>query len=270
MVLMKLKGFLRRVHRWPVLLPPTNSPPRSLDQHLTESFTRKRGSSFSEASLATPITPDPGRSRARGRQQETPTKTPEILSPVVPIERKSSAAESALELLRNKHQTGRTSSTGSSKTSPANSIVLERHARTASEQSQRNQPPNFRSMLSKISQGLPTAPSAHSATSSEASQAVQANLASRPRMTRSPSAPAISQRKTSIGAASLAVMLNSTPPPSSLMYPPELAGLLDGEHHTDGLATRFEAGWPLLERWLVAIGGGSGEGDFGRVVIIYR
>lgn len=70
-------------------------------------------------------------------------------------------------------------------------------------------------------------------------------------------------------------------------YPPELLPLLDGEHHTDELAVRFEVGWPVLEGWLVAAGGGrvsgaddddwNGEGgeegrdvDFGRVCIIYR
>jgi hypothetical protein len=53
-------------------------------------------------------------------------------------------------------------------------------------------------------------------------------------------------------------------------YPPDLLPLLDGEHHTDELSTRFEAGWPLLEQWLVAAGGGKGDGDFGRVSIVYR
>jgi nitrogen permease regulator 2-like protein len=46
--------------------------------------------------------------------------------------------------------------------------------------------------------------------------------------------------------------------------------LLDGEHHTDELAVGFEAGWPLLEQWLVSIGDGKGDGDFGKVLIIYR
>lgn len=46
--------------------------------------------------------------------------------------------------------------------------------------------------------------------------------------------------------------------------------MLDGEHHADELSTEFEAGWPLLERWLTEAGGGSGDGDFGRVAIIYR
>ena len=57
---------------------------------------------------------------------------------------------------------------------------------------------------------------------------------------------------------------------STLVVPSELAQLLDGEHHTDELATKFEAGWPMLQKWLVAIGEGSGDGDFGRVVMVYR
>ena len=59
-------------------------------------------------------------------------------------------------------------------------------------------------------------------------------------------------------------------PGAQLAVPPGLLSLLDGEHHTDELSVRFEAGWPLLEQWLVSIGGGGGDGDYGRVVIIYK
>ncbi len=52
--------------------------------------------------------------------------------------------------------------------------------------------------------------------------------------------------------------------------PPGLIPLLDGDRHTDELSVRFEVGWPLLEQWLIAIGGGKGDGDYGRVAIIYR
>jgi hypothetical protein len=80
---------------------------------------------------------------------------------------------------------------------------------------------------------------------------------SRPtRISRSPSAPHLVQ--SGHGQA--------VPP----TVPPELQGLLDGEHHTDELSVRFEAGWPLLEQWLLTIGGGSGDGDYGRVVVIYK
>ncbi|KDQ61032.1 hypothetical protein JAAARDRAFT_124903 [Jaapia argillacea MUCL 33604] len=46
--------------------------------------------------------------------------------------------------------------------------------------------------------------------------------------------------------------------------------LLDGEHHTDELCSKFEVGWPLLEQWLIAAGDGKGDGDYGRVAIIHR
>jgi len=46
--------------------------------------------------------------------------------------------------------------------------------------------------------------------------------------------------------------------------------MLDGDHHTDELSVKFEAGWPLLEQWLIAIGRGKGDGDYGNVFIIYR
>lgn len=55
-----------------------------------------------------------------------------------------------------------------------------------------------------------------------------------------------------------------------LEYPPQLIPLLDGEHHTDELCTKFEVGWPLLEKWLELIGGGEIGSEEGRVVIIYR
>lgn len=50
----------------------------------------------------------------------------------------------------------------------------------------------------------------------------------------------------------------------------QLQGLLDGTRHTDELGVQFELGWPALEKHLVVIGGGKGEGDFGRVEIICR
>jgi hypothetical protein len=78
---------------------------------------------------------------------------------------------------------------------------------------------------------------------------------SRPRTLRSPSTPMLQQLNG----------VNSRP------YPPELIPLLDGDHHTDEIGVRLNVGWPQLEEWLVALGGGQGDGDFGEhVVILYR
>jgi len=76
----------------------------------------------------------------------------------------------------------------------------------------------------------------------------------RPRLSRSPS------------AQTLSVSQGQQP----LQIPPGLKDLLDGTRHSDELGVQFEAGWPLLEKYLVAIGGGKSDGDFGCVEIIYR
>lgn len=80
----------------------------------------------------------------------------------------------------------------------------------------------------------------------------------RPRVERSPSAPVVSQ------VYAQPVMHTAA------AFPKELLPLLDGEHHTDELCTRFEVGWPVLRQWLMMAGGGKGDGDFGQVAIIYR
>ena len=87
----------------------------------------------------------------------------------------------------------------------------------------------------------------------------------RPRLSRSPSSPAIKTQSNGGAAAPAPVLVSQ-----SLAYPAALVPLLDGEHHADELCCHFEVGWPTLERWLVAVGGGSGDGDFGKVLIIYR
>ena len=60
------------------------------------------------------------------------------------------------------------------------------------------------------------------------------------------------------------------PPPRDIIEPEGLRELLDGTRHTDELGVIFEAGWPLMEKWLTMIGGGKGEGDLGRVMLIIR
>ncbi|TFK55086.1 NPR2-domain-containing protein [Heliocybe sulcata] len=52
---------------------------------------------------------------------------------------------------------------------------------------------------------------------------------------------------------------------SQSAFPPTFLELLDGEHHSDELGTKFEVGWPMLEVWLAAI-----PESEGRVEVIYR
>ncbi len=90
----------------------------------------------------------------------------------------------------------------------------------------------------------------------------------RPRLSRSPSAPHLTQQQQQI--TTVIVSAGPQSGPHARPPPQELISLLDGDHHTDELSVRFEAGWPLLEQWLVSIGKGTGNSDYGRVSMIYR
>ena len=199
-------------------------------------------------------------------------------------QRKPSAAENALELLRNQHQRRRADSaaTTGGRSIKGELVFARRTSEKGVERGERGfdnpnvrQPPqNLRSMLSKLSQGLPgSQPSDPPAPPS--SPVMNAHPV--PLYVRSSGPPPTpiqqSQRtsRTSFGSGGIGLGVDSgIGAVSTLVVPSELAQLLDGEHHTDELATKFEAGWPMLQKWLVAIGEGSGDGDFGRVVMVYR
>lgn len=90
----------------------------------------------------------------------------------------------------------------------------------------------------------------------------------RPRLSRSPSAPHLAQQQQQ--QITTVVSTGAQTGPHTKQPPPELISLLDGDHHTDELSVRFEAGWPILDHWLATIGGGAGNGDYGCVSVIYR
>lgn len=200
-------------------------------------------------------------------------------------QRKPSAAENALELLRNQHQRPRADSVGTTRgQSIKDELVFarrtldkgpERGERGSDGSNVRQPPQNLRSMLSRLSQGLPGSqppePPAPPSSPVMAAHLVPLHAA---RSSDSPSTPVQqSQRisKASFSSSGIGWGTDSgVGTVSTLVVPSELPQLLDGGHHTDELATKFEAGWPTLQRWLVAIGGGSEDGDFGRVVMVYR
>lgn len=228
---------------------------------------------YSSSPIAAPIDLSPSQNLLRGRTPQTtpvvPSLSPDsVASPVLTSPRpaaatfpsipgrarRASAAEKVLEQLRNRdiQKTGGSPRTswihytnefepgiGITATTTADSPV-----RTGGSESRRQS-------LSLFPANPPPSPVLAKAT-------ITATMTpSRPQISRSPSASVLQTRN---GADS-----RGSPP-----YPKDLLPLLDGEHHTDELAVRFEAGWPLMEQWLLAIGGGDGPGDFGRVAIIYR
>ncbi|KAJ7685309.1 nitrogen permease regulator 2-domain-containing protein [Mycena polygramma] len=272
-----IKGFLRRVHRWPVLLPVVPDSSRSDPVDMASISNRRRMNSlsgsmqfggYSSSPVTPPIDPSASQNLLRGR---TPQTTPVVpsLSPdsvaislsrptppttTAPRVRRASAAEKVLEQLRNRdiQKTG-----GSPRTSWIHYTNESEPGITATTTTPQDSPvrnggaESRRQSLSGFPANPPPSPILAKAT-------VTATLStpSRPRLSQSPSAPVTPFN----GANSW----GSTP------YPKELLALLDGENHTDELAVRFEAGWPLLQQWLITIGGGEGPEDYGRVAIIYR
>ena len=243
------QGFLRRVHRWPMLL--TDDFQQSLESKPTATLppspvSRKRAISLTVTSPAS------SNARPRRRTSEAvPAFAAAALSahsPIGTVSPPSRAAEASLGTLRSR--AAPTPPPPPPPTSPPTIRVRDprRHSMAMS------------ASLFEIAQAL-AAPVAEP----------RLQHAVRPRPSRSPSSPAVTKATTattqSNGAAPAPMPVLVSQP---LAYPPSLVPLLDGEHHTDELCCRFEVGWPTLERWLVTVGEGSGDGDFGKLLIIYR
>ncbi|KAI0320748.1 nitrogen permease regulator 2-domain-containing protein [Amylostereum chailletii] len=272
-----IKGFLRRIHRWPILVEE-GEPQDPKDEKVSTSPSpsgRKRAVSLTTPMLPTfntPVTPV-GTRRRRTSEISPPfvsVTTDSVQGTASPPPRLStaSAAEVSLGQLqaRGIQQPGHSASTqlsvgGSTRTartlgSPNKRAEMRRHSLISP------------TSLYEIAQSLarpPTAPTSSAIDQPLFSDVGRANqfgpLPSRPRVSRSPTSTMIA------GSQNPSTTVPTAPVP---LYPPELLTLLDGEHHTDELCTRFEVGWPTLETWLVAAGGGKGDGDYGRVLIIYR
>lgn len=268
-----IKGFLRRVHRWPFLsqpltleITPQNTSTRARTNSLTEGFMR-----HSLMSPTSPVTSDGSYpSLIRGKAIAATTTATSSISPDTVISgpstplspsrlRRASAAEKVLEQVRSrdiqKASSPRTSwiqYPASSSYSPTlNSSTPAIIATTSTPQ---ESPTNT---LGGSSESRRMA-LLHSTVPPNSPIISKAVLPQRPRLSRSPSAPAFSHLPAENGF------------PTIPTRPAELSFLLDGEHHTDELAVRFEVGWSVLEQWLVDIGGGKGDGDYGNVSIIYR
>jgi hypothetical protein len=219
------QGFLRRVHRWPIL-QADDAQPETKTTTLPPSpiGPRKRASSLTVPPL---VSSSSIRAKRRTSDAMLAFATVSAHSTSGTVSLPPRAAEASLGTFRSR---------GSAPPSSPQT-VRARHASATP------------ASLFEITQTLGPPPPV------------------RPRLSRSPSSPAIkTQTQTNSGTPAPAPVLASQP----LAYPPALVPLLDGEHHADELCCQFEVGWPTLERWLVVVGGGSGDGDFSNVLIIYR
>ncbi|KLO11895.1 NPR2-domain-containing protein [Schizopora paradoxa] len=287
-----IKGFLRRVHRWPVLLPEKDrkSPTvgrrrgRSLNMSissvivnsggsasptnvLSETAFHLNGSSTRISDNTSSATNGLARTISHGDQRAI------LTSPV----RRGSHAEKYLEQFRKEIDAAksggamagqRDSTSGMVSTSPRTTRFVRPHHQQVQAAAQDSIDGVMGGRRYSLQQPMVT--QIHTAGGLQPSNSLSGPFNSssgdllenasglatptRPRLSRSPSAQTIGVSQGQ----------------QSLQVPPGLKDLLDGTRHSDELGVQFEAGWPLLEKYLVAIGGGRGDGDFGRVEIIYR
>lgn len=251
-----IKGFLRRVHRYPVLLPSDVSPSNNR---------RRQSISSTSPQLKTHTQPSPTSTSTepsriiRGSSHALISSEHSVHSPTIETEsslnaqRRTSAAEKVLEQLhvRGSIPTPRVPTASSASLDGGGGNYLGRpigrqRVNSDTQQQFTLHSSAFSSAASEVGEGIKRS-SIYNPTFGPMSTSRSAGAS------RSPSVITVQQIHTPSPQGSVQTLL--TPPP-------ELMPLLDGEHHTDELATRFEAGWPLLQQWLVAIGGGKGNGDF--------
>lgn len=250
------QGFLRRVHRWPMYTGAGDSPTAAQE---------KVGTPSDLSWTPTGSRPEQPLRHAPRAQEPLPTVVSagaELVTAratasndIQPL-RRTSLAESTLEQLRNreaqKHRdtfpTRRTRGQRSDSIATVTSEYYRRQPLSTAFGTSQITPPSPRNLM-KVSPDI--ASGADLVDSEHSSGGLSVMTISRPRLSRSPSIP---------------VAVPQVPGPP---YPSDLKNLLDGEHHTDELCTRFEVGLPVLEQWLRIIGGGE-NGDFGQVAIIYR
>ncbi|KAH8116861.1 NPR2-domain-containing protein [Phellopilus nigrolimitatus] len=292
-----IKGFLRRVHRWPVLIPAaTTEKEKERERRASSaSFGRRRGKSLtmhmaplvgpkSPGATTPPIVADAAFNRnsisfsrnidtslvgtaatssGPGRHALQPEGGDRTRTLSTPMRRASVAEKYQEQKFRREIDNAPAALTtgtgaGAGELSTANT---QRYSRAYQGAGAQDAPLGRRHSLvqplisyaSAATSGLPNSTSMlSSSTTTEygvngETSGLPIPTAARPRLSRSPSSQ----------VAVLAQM-------------PGLKELLDGTRHTDELGVRFELGWPALEKLLITIGGGKGDGDFGRVEIIYR
>ncbi|KAF8798191.1 NPR2-domain-containing protein [Phlegmacium glaucopus] len=291
-----IKGFLQRVHRYPVYLPsPLESLYPSTDPS-NPTIVRKRAKSLSGANIRFPVygttSEDSFAIHAPGQTGlsslplepfgaiETPLSS---ASPVIISQshraRRASAAERVLEQLRGRDMQKNTTTTALP--SPRTSWINGRPENI--------QNPTTITTTKTVTTTTPVSSADATAAASSTTQVSSSsqespskgfgNRRSAPRR-QSLVSPAVPPPSPNIPKHILtparptrqSSQLSHTNPGhgTQLVIPSGLLPLLDGEHHTDELSVKFEAGWPLLEQWLLSIGGGEGDGDYGRVVIVYK
>ncbi|EAU88817.2 nitrogen permease regulator Npr2 [Coprinopsis cinerea okayama7 len=303
-----IKGFLRRVHRYPMFVRQINHTPEPEPQPYSDpsssTLMRKRAQSlqgmppYRAGGYDAPMTTDvfsghgfvPQQSAlfqnttglASANPEGPPPPSATGMMSATSRARRASAAEKILEQLRNRDIQKSGSGTGVHSPRLGTSWVNyhgrdreDNHPPPSSSVNQGSIANSYTSTTTAASYSTvrylhdsPSKPNGGGGRESRRTSLVSPTVPPPspvlPKVTLTPSRPPRMTRSPSMHHPH--VCGHGRPPP----YPPQLIPLLDGDHHTDEIGVILGCGWPQLEEWLVAVGGGQGNGDLGDVVVIYR
>ncbi|QRW06546.1 nitrogen permease regulator 2 [Ceratobasidium sp. AG-Ba] len=255
-----IKGFVRRVRRWPVLLPRRGRP-RGPGRILSGDQVEGIRSAFQASGTHGDESASVGTVRAGSGGSAGATGGVVGASG---FERgPSGGSTSASMLSASIGAAGAMSTSFSPPTTRPSAHALLSSVAAASRNFPNANGSNTAS-ASGTTTALSTSPVAPRALRPTPTQPVQVSRAARPGM---------GERERSDSTSTIYHPLQgmSTTSGGIRDIPPELEGLLDGTHHGDELCVRFGVSWQVIERWLSLIGGGSGTAeDMGRARIIYR
>ena len=266
-----IKGFLRRVHRWPVLLkddklplPPSLSKRRHKSVHLpaaappSQRTQQNMEKEVADLQMGNPVVPSdfpPGLGSAGavpGSGAQEPAEKVLVTRPI----QVSSAAHN--DTVRPTAGIGSYFGPPALREPPGTDSKAAKQAATSVPvvTSSSYVPPSV--LKSRLKTGVMSYDS--TANEEEDPHAVSLPIAQELAGQALAQGQVVARLKGATGGGGMGVEV-----------PPELSDLLDGTHHSDELCVRFGQSWNVLKATLGVIGGGTGDdGDLGRVVILYR
>ncbi|KIM22659.1 hypothetical protein M408DRAFT_282581 [Serendipita vermifera MAFF 305830] len=262
-----IKGFLRRVHHWPILLKDDSKPyvAASTSKQRNKSMTLplqlhsnrliEREATIQTRHSSTPSDPPPGLGSS-APALETPQETLEPPSMSRPITSPSAAPNDNVRAISGIGSYFASSSIPREPIEKEPKVMPKTNGTGPGLTSSSYVPPSV--LKSRMGMGM----SSYDSTGNEEEDphAVSLPIAQELAGQAYTQGQAVAKMKGVSGNGGLTVEV-----------PPELSELLDGTHHSDELCVHFGQSWNVLSATLGVIGGGTGDdGDLGRVVILYR
>ncbi|KAH9945929.1 NPR2-domain-containing protein [Epithele typhae] len=289
-----IKGFLRRVHRWPILLhrsadaeptPKQPSAPSTAQDKRASMATLGRRRGLSESATAAPTTEysplapramDTESLRVRSRVQDAQPTMASAGAELVASSTSATFASASAAVGRGGRQVA-AGATLARRTSAAESSLALLRSRDARGKPSQDRAYQTMSKLythteTRRKQTMDIAPVGPAR--SQATHVFSASPDKRDLAADTVDSEQSSGGRSTGGGFGRRVARDTPEMQGQAQFPSDLLELLDGEHHTDEICTRFEVGWPVLRQWLFAAGGAQegdeGDEEYGQISIIYR